>query len=86
METAKRGRPVSGKAMTPAQRQQASRAKRRSERYGTSNARQVNFLLSAKAIQALDKLTSYRDKSQKEVIEELLIQAYGKQEHTDLNK
>jgi hypothetical protein len=75
--TAKRGRPVTGKAMTPAQRQQASRAKRLSERFESFPARQVNILLSPQATQALDMLTSYRDKSQKELIEELLIHAYA---------
>lgn len=74
---AKRGRPVTGKAMTPAQRQRASRAKRLSERFETCPARQINILLSPRATQALDMLTYCRDKSQKEQIEELLIHAYA---------
>jgi hypothetical protein len=79
--TAKRGRPVTGKAMTPAQRQQASRAKRLSERFESFPARQINILLSPQATQALDMLTSYRDKSQKALIEELLIHAYANHKH-----
>jgi len=78
---AKRGRPATGKAMTSAQRQQASRAKRLSERFESFPARQVNILLSPQATQALDMLTSYRDKSQKELIEELLIHAYTNHKH-----
>lgn len=79
--TTKRGRPSTGNAMTPAQRQQASRAKRLSERFETFPARQINILLSPQATQALDMLTSYRDKSQKELIEELLIHAYANYKH-----
>lgn len=74
---AKRGRPSTGNAMTPAQRQQASRAKRLSERFESFPARQINILLSPQATQALDMLARYRDKSQKELIEELLIYAYA---------
>jgi len=81
MVTAKRGRPVTGKAMTPAQRQQASRAKRLEDRLGKFAARQISILLSAQAIQALDTLANNRDKSQKEVIEELLIQAFEMERH-----
>ncbi len=75
--SAKRGRPFAGNAMTPAQRQQASRTKRLSERFESCPARQINILLSPQATQALDMLTSYRDKSQKELIEELLIYTYA---------
>ena len=76
---AKCGRPATGKAMTPAQRQQASRAKRLSERFESFPAKQINILLSPQATQALDMLSSYRDKSQKALIEELLIHAYANQ-------
>lgn len=79
--TSKRGRPSTGKAMTPAQRQQASRAKRLSERFESFPARQINILLSPQATQALDMLTNYRDKSQKEIIEELLINDYANHKH-----
>jgi lipopolysaccharide biosynthesis regulator YciM len=65
--------------MTPAQRQQASRAKRLSEKFESFPAKQINILLSPQATKALDMLTSYRDKSQKVLIEELLIHAYAKQ-------
>ena len=79
MPAAKRGRPATGKAMTPAQRQQASRAKRLSEKFESFPAKQINILLSPQATQALDMLTYSRDKSQKELIEELLIHAHAKQ-------
>lgn len=79
--TAKRGRPATGKAMTPAQRQHASRAKRLSERFESFPAKQINILLSPQATQALDMLTGYRDKSQKQLIEELLIHAYTNHKH-----
>jgi hypothetical protein len=72
-----RGRPATGQAMTPAQRQQASRAKRLAQRHETFPARQVNILLSPQATQALDMLSSNFDMSQKAVIERLLIQAYA---------
>ncbi|MEI6737820.1 MAG: hypothetical protein WCL29_05005 [Pseudomonadota bacterium] len=74
--TAKRGRPATGKSMTPAQRQQASRAKRLSEKFETFPAKQINILLSAQASQAYDILPYYSKKSKKGTIEELLIQAY----------
>jgi len=65
--------------MTPAQRQQASRANRLSAKFESFPAKQINILLSPQATQALDMLTSYRDKSQKVLIEELLIHAYANQ-------
>ena len=77
--TAKRGRDSTGKTMTPAQRQQASRAKRLAERYESFPAKQITILLSPQANQALEMLTSYRDKSRKTLIEELLIHAYAEQ-------
>ena len=76
-QTTKLGRPSTGQAMTPAQRQQASRAKRLSERHESFPAKQVSILLSPQATQALDMLTSNFEISQKEVIEKLLIQAYA---------
>ena len=79
MPAAKCGRPAVGEAMTPAQRQQASRAKRLSEKFESFPAKQINILLSPQANQALEMLASYRDKSQKALIEELLIHAYAKQ-------
>ena len=77
--TATHGRPATGNAMSPAQRQQASRAKRLSEKFESFPAKQITILLSPQANQALEMLTSYRDKSQKALIEELLIHAYAKQ-------
>ena len=71
--------------MTPAQRQKASRAKRLAEKYESTQARQVNVLLSAQATQALDKLIANSDKSQKMVIEELLILAYAIQKNGAIN-
>lgn len=79
MPVAKRGRPATGKAMTPAQRQQVSRAKRLSEKFESFPAKQINILLSPQATQALDMLTYSCDKSQKALIEELLIHAHAKQ-------
>jgi hypothetical protein len=76
LDTKKRGRPTTGHAMTPAQRQQASRARRLAEKFESTSARQVNFLLSARATHALDMLTKIRTKTQKIVVEEVLIETY----------
>ena len=76
MEASKRGRPSTGAAKTPAQRQQASRAARLAQRHESFPARQVSTMLSPQAAQALDILAFNRDLSQKAIIEELLIQAY----------
>lgn len=75
-EKPKRGRPSTGKAMTPAQRQRASRGKRKKERFETCPPIQISMMLSAQATQALQMLIYGRDVSQKSVIEELLIEAY----------
>lgn len=72
----RRGRPPTGNAMTPAERQRASRAKRQAETFESFTARQISMMLGARAAQALDMLTYKSDKSQKDVIEELLIAAY----------
>lgn len=78
-EKPKRGRPMTGKAMTPAQRQRASRAARKKVRFETCPAMQISMMLSAEATQALQMLVyNNRDKSQKLIIEELLIEAYRK--------
>jgi hypothetical protein len=84
MDNAKRGRPLTGKAMTAAERQRVSRAKRLSERYESFSALQVNFLLSAQAAQALDYLRKWRDKSRKSIIEEILISAYADHKTGDI--
>ena len=61
--TTTRGSPTTGKVMNPAQRQQASRAKRLSEKFESFQAKQITILLSPQANQALEMLISYRDKS-----------------------
>lgn len=55
------------------------RARRLSERFESFPAKQITVLLSPQAAQALEMLTKYRVKSQKQVIEELLIHAYANQ-------
>lgn len=70
--TPKRGRPSTGKAMTPAQRQRASRAARRLQRFESFPPGQISILLSPQANQALRMLIN-SDMSQKEIIEKLLI-------------
>lgn len=77
-EKPKRGRPATGSAMTPAQRQRASRAARKKERFETCPAIQISVMLTAEATQALQQLAYCRDVSQKQIIEELLIEAYRK--------
>jgi len=76
-QISKRGRPATGQALTPAQRQQASRAKRLAQEHESFPARQVSILLSPQATQALDMLSTNFDMSQKTVIEKLLVQAYA---------
>ncbi|MEQ1667444.1 MAG: hypothetical protein ABL868_03220 [Sulfuriferula sp.] len=61
--------------MTVAERQRASRAKRRMATFESFSPIQISVLLSAEASQAL-RMLSYGDKSQKKVIEDLLIEAY----------
>ena len=77
-EKPKRGRPASENPMTPAERQRASRAARKKERFESCPAMQIGMMLSPKASQALQMLVYYRDVSQKQIIEELLIDAYKK--------
>lgn len=78
-EKPKRGRPSTGSAMTAAQRQRASRAKRKKDRFETCPSIQIGMMLSPEATQALQMLAyNNRDKSQKLIIEELLIKAYRK--------
>lgn len=66
--------------MTPAERQRASRAARKKERFNTCPAKQISIMLSAEASQALEQLVFDSDLSQKEIIEKLLIEAYSKGE------
>lgn len=63
--------------MTPAQRQQASRAARKLQRFEDFPPMQISLLLSAQSSQAL-RMLSNSDVSQKEVIEKLLIDSYTK--------
>ena len=77
-KTPKRGRPATGQApMTPTERQRASRAARKLQRFESFPPVQVSMLLSPKASQALRMLLN-SDTSQKEIIEKLLIDAYAK--------
>jgi len=76
-ETPKRGRPATGKAMTATERQQASRAARKLQRFESFPPVQISMLLSGQASQALRMLIN-SDTSQKEIIEKLLIDAYEK--------
>ena len=77
-EKPKRGRPATDTAMTPAQRQRASRKARKRERFESCPAIQISMMLSAEASQALQMLVYGRDVSQKSIIENLLIEAYAK--------
>jgi hypothetical protein len=77
-EKPKRGRPATDKAMTPAQRQRASRAARKKERFETTPAIQISMMLSAEASQALEQLVYEGKVTRKAVIERLLIEAYRK--------
>ncbi|MFA7238869.1 MAG: hypothetical protein WC091_02060 [Sulfuricellaceae bacterium] len=73
----KPGRPVTGtEAMTPAERQRASRRKRKAQRFESFQAQQVSVILSAEASQALTMLCHNRDLSQKALLDQLLIAAY----------
>jgi hypothetical protein len=81
MEGLKRGRPSTGNAMTATERQRASRAARKLQRFESFPPVQISMLLSPQASQALRMLIN-GDKSQKEIIEELLIQAYSSQKNT----
>lgn len=73
----KPGRPAAGSAaMTPAERQRASRAKRKAQRFESFPAQQVNVILSAEASQALTMLCHHRDLSQKALLDQMLIAAY----------
>jgi len=77
-ETPKRGRPATGNApMTSTERQRASRAARKLQRFESFPPVQISVLLSPQASQALRMLIN-SDTSQKEIIEELLIDAYTK--------
>lgn len=74
----KRGRPPTGKAKTDAQRQRASRAARKQQRFESFPPVQISMMLSAQASQALSMLVSNSGASQKGVIEKLLIDEYTK--------
>lgn len=75
--------PAPKKPMTPAERQRASRAARKKERFNTCPAKQISIMLSAEASQALEQLVFESDKSQKEIIEKLLIET---QRRTEVEK
>ncbi len=60
--------------LTPAERQRRSRIARKTQTFETFPPKQISFLLSGEASQALAMLS--RDMSQKAVIEKLLINAY----------
>lgn len=77
-QTSKRGRPATGQAMTATERQRASRAARKQQRFESFPPVQISMLLSPQASQALRMLIN-SDMSQKEAIEALLIQAYADQ-------
>lgn len=81
---AKPGRPSTGKALSPAERQRASRAKRRSESYDTFPASTLSLMLSPEASKALRMLSHDSDMSQKVIIEKLLISAYETKKNTPL--
>lgn len=63
--------------LTPAERQRRSRAARKAQTFEDWSPKQVSFLLSAEASQALVMLS--RDTSQKELIERLLVEVYRAQ-------
>lgn len=65
-------------AMTPAQRQKASRAARKKQTFDSFPSRQLSVMLSPEASKSLSMLILNSDKSQKAIIEELLITAYEK--------
>ena len=74
------GRPFTGAAMTPAERQRASRAKRKLQTYDSFPAQQLAIMLSAEATKALRMLCHNRDLSQKELVDTLLVDAYQHQQ------
>lgn len=73
---ATRGRPVTGRAKSAAQRQRDSRARRKNQ--NPQAWRPYNFaaLLSSEAAEALHMLAHYGQRSKKETIERLLLDAY----------
>jgi hypothetical protein len=75
----RRGRPSTGKAMTSAERQRVSRLNRKKERFDTFQPKSVTFLLSARAVKALEMLSHNSDLSQKSIVESLLIAAYERE-------
>lgn len=64
--------------MSPTERQRASRAARKLERFESFPPVHFSVLLSGQASQALRMLAHNRDASQKEIIEKMLIDAYEK--------
>ena len=70
--------PAPSKAMTVTERQRASRAARKLERFESYPPVHLSVLLSGQASQALSMLARNRDTSRKEIIERLLIDAYAK--------
>ncbi len=72
------GRPVTGQAMTAAERQRASRQKRKAETCDSFPAQTVSVMLSPEAAKALRMLSIKSDMSRKLIIERLLVEAYNK--------
>lgn len=74
---AKRGRPAkNGAAMTPAERTRASRNARKQQFFAGFPHRQITVMLGPNANKALYMLSHGTEKTQTEVIENLLITAY----------
>ena len=78
----KLGRPATGTvAMTPSERQRASRANRKAQSFESFPAQQVCVILSAEATQALRMLCHRRDLSQKALLDQILIATYRAEKH-----
>ena len=81
-EKPKRGRPASDHALTPAERQRARRAKIKAQTCETFPGQQLSVLLSPQASMALSVICFNGDlsrkRTQKAVIEEILINACEK--------
>lgn len=71
----KRGRPATG-SKTPAQRQADSRSKRKALTFDSFKGQQVSWMLNPQAVKALRMLSLNCDMSQKQVVEQLLCNAY----------
>ncbi len=73
----KPGRPNSGKAMTSAERQRASRKRRKDERFDGWPSRQISVMLAPKANEALSMMAKYCDMSLADVLDRVLISYYA---------